>query len=519
VIELTGGALGADERQRTFRNVLDGLFAFVGLLSTDGVLIDANHAAVEAFGLKREDVLGRHIWDSYYWSHARTSREKVRDAIECAAKGEITRGDFIVRAGADKFIIIDATFGPLRDAAGKVTQIIASAVDVTDRVAHAEAARNVRHQLENAQRIANMGSWQWEFATGKLTWSPQCYHLVGWDPSSHEPTLDAFLGVVHPDDRPSVQQTIEGAMGNGTNVDFDHRIVLPNGDVRVLHQLGEVEFDVNNKPKRMVGTSRDVTVLRNTCEELIDAKLKAEAASQTKSRFLANMSHELRTPLNAIIGFSELLLNYDGLPPEKAREYLNDVHTSGKHLLSVINDILDISRIEAGRVEVNEETVSAGELLDATARMVRARADDAGLLLSCSVGSDAPVLLVDRRLITQALLNFASNAVKFTGPGGKVEISTGVGPGGCAQFVVRDTGVGMSPEDVARVGEPFLQLDGRLSRKYEGTGLGLVIAKRLVELHGGELKVQSVLGVGTTVTATLPAARVVGRAVKLAAAS
>jgi signal transduction histidine kinase len=181
-------------------------------------------------------------------------------------------------------------------------------------------------------------------------------------------------------------------------------------------------------------------------------------------------------------------------------------------LLSVINDILDISRIEAGKVEVNDEDVSPAELIDATARMVRSRSEAAGVSLNCLAASDLPDLRVDRRLMMQALLNFASNAVKFTEPGGRVDLEVVISADGGAEFIVRDTGIGMSPEDVARVGEPFLQADGRLSRKYEGTGLGLVIAKRLIELHGGELIVDSTLGTGTTMTVRVPESRVVRRA-------
>jgi signal transduction histidine kinase len=283
--------------------------------------------------------------------------------------------------------------------------------------------------------------------------------------------------------------------------------VLPTGEARILHQLGEVERDVDGRPVRMIGTSRDVTDLRNTCEELVEAKLRAEAASQTKSRFLANMSHELRTPLNAIIGFSEILLTREDLPQDKRSEYLADVCASGRHLLAVINDILDISRIEAGRIDVCVETASAEDLIDAVQRLVRAHADDAGIELHCRVESGLR-LNVDRRLMMQAVLNFASNAVKFTERGGRVDIVAARNAQNGVDIVVRDTGIGMSAQDVERVGERFLQADGRLSRKYEGTGLGLVIAKRLIELHGGELIVQSKPGVGTTMTTRLPPARV-----------
>ncbi len=497
----------SDEELRSLRGMLDGAFAFVGLLSADGVLIDANHATVEALGLRREDVIGKPFWETYYWSHERASREMMRDAVERAALGEVVRGDFIVRASDKKFVVIDATFAPLHEG-GRVTQIVASAVDVTQRVAHAEAARKVRHQLETAQRIAHIGSWDWDFTTKMLIGSDECYRLMGWDPAGPAATTEAFRAAIHPADRAAVEAVMNRAVEEGAPADIEHRVVWPNGEVRILHQLGEAEFDVNGKPIRMIGTSQDVTVLRNTCDELVEEKLRAEAASHTKSRFLANMSHELRTPLNAIIGFSELLLNSDDVSADKVKEYLGDIHTSGRHLLSVINDILDISRIEAGKVDMREESVPADDLIEAAQRMVRPRAANAGVELHCRAEGGGLMLKIDRRLLMQAVLNFASNAVKFTARGGRVDIEAHANGEGGADIVVRDTGIGMTPEDVARVGERFLQADGRLSRKYEGTGLGLVIAKRLVELHGGVLVVESKLGSGTVMTVKLPASRV-----------
>ena len=496
----------ANDRLRMYHDLLDGLSFLVGLISIDGIVVDANRIATSVPGLTPEDFVGKYLWDTYQWSHARCSREMMRAAVEAAAQGEVTRGDFIVRAGEERFIVIDATFGPLRDQEGRITHIVVSGVDVTERVRHAEEARAVRHKLETAQRIASIGSWQWDFATGNLIWSQQCYQMVGWAPST-KTTIETLRAAVHVEDRAKFDQAMKRAVDEGAKADFDLRIVRPDGEVCVLHQLGEVERDVLGKPVRMIGTSRDVTVLRNTCEELVDARLRAESASQTKSRFIANMSHELRTPLNAIIGFSELLINHEDVPAHKCREYLNDIRASGTRLLAIINDILDISRIEAGKVEMLEEDVPPAELLDTTLRMVRTHADEAGVTIECHADETAPRLFADRRLMTQALLNFASNAVKFTPAGGKVDMRTAVRADGSTQFVVEDTGVGMSPEDVAQVGQPFLQADGRLSRKYEGTGLGLVIAKRLIELHGGELKVESAPGKGTAVTVVLPQAR------------
>ncbi|MBP6014483.1 MAG: PAS domain-containing protein [Alphaproteobacteria bacterium] len=496
------------EQEKRLRRVLDGVFAFVGLISTDGTLVDANKATIEAFGLDRDAVIGKKLWDTYYWSHAAAARDGVREAIMRAVAGEVVCRDFVVRAGPDQLITIEATFGPLRDSSGRVVQVVASATDMTERVRSAEEVRKVRHQLEAAQRIANIGSWEWDFASGRLWWSDQCFRILGWEVGSPA-TLERFMASVHPDDCKIVQRSTRDAV-LGIGCAYDHRIVWPTGEVRVVHQLGEIERDSDGRPIKMIGSTQDVTMLRQTQEELIEAKIRAETASQTKSRFLASMSHELRTPLNAIIGFSELLMSdtASGFPEERRVEYQRDINSSGKHLLGVINDILDISRIEAGKMMMDEEDVALAELIDTALRMTRPKADDGGVALSRQALGTVPGVIGDRRLFLQALLNLISNAVKFTPRDGRVDVTTRVLADGGVEIAVRDTGIGMSEADVARVGEPFLQVDGRLSRKFEGTGLGLVIAKRLIEMHGGQLKVESRLGDGTTMTIALPAERV-----------
>jgi signal transduction histidine kinase len=197
------------------------------------------------------------------------------------------------------------------------------------------------------------------------------------------------------------------------------------------------------------------------------------------------------------------------LSVDRRAEYARDINTSGKHLLSVINDILDVSRIEAGKVTLDEDEVSLQEIVDTTARMVRPRAEETGVTVELKLERGLPLVLADRRLLLQTLLNLASNAVKFTERGGRVEIAARIAAAGGVEVAVSDTGIGMSAADVARVGEPFLQIDGRLARKFEGTGLGLIIAKRLTEMHGATLAIESELGVGTTMTVRLPLSRVV----------
>ena len=245
-------------------------------------------------------------------------------------------------------------------------------------------------------------------------------------------------------------------------------------------------------------------------EELLVAKTAAEAASKAKSEFLATMSHELRTPLNAIIGFSEFLMDETIRPnePAKVTGYLRAIHESGHHLLAVINDILDHSKAEAGRLEVSEEEVNVEESIAAALRVVAPRARSGGLEIATTIAPDLPLLRGDSRLLRQILLNLLSNSIKFTPSGGKVDVAAAEEDGGLA-IRVRDTGIGMKAEDIPKAFEPFRQIDNRFIRKYQGTGLGLSLVKAMVEAHSGTIAVHSAPGAGTTVTIRFPASRVV----------
>jgi signal transduction histidine kinase len=240
--------------------------------------------------------------------------------------------------------------------------------------------------------------------------------------------------------------------------------------------------------------------------EIADKSAQLEAASRHKSEFLANMSHELRTPLNAIIGFSEVLVDrMFGELNEKQDEYLKDIYASGQHLLSLINDILDLSKIEAGRMELEATDFDLPSAIDNALTLVRERASRRGIALGHTIDERLGMLRGDERKVKQVLLNLLSNALKFTPEGGRIDVSARVNDG-VAEVSVADTGVGIAPEDQEAVFEEFRQV-GRADKKVEGTGLGLALSRKFVELHGGRIWVQSTVGAGSTFTFTLPLPR------------
>ncbi|MBL6853065.1 MAG: hypothetical protein ISS15_18695 [Alphaproteobacteria bacterium] len=265
----------------------------------------------------------------------------------------------------------------------------------------------------------------------------------------------------------------------------------------------------------MFGISQDVTAIALARDEahrlsaqLTDALRRADYANRTKTEFLANMSHELRTPLNAILGFSEVIeRQMFGPVQDKYVGYAHDIYRSGQHLLALVNDVLDLAKLEAGKLELRESEISLSAMIDDCLALVRGRADAGRLRLSRTIALHATVLRGDSRALKQILLNFLSNAVKFTPEGGSVSVSTALEPDGALCLSVKDSGIGMTPSGIAIALSPFGQIDSHLARKHQGTGLGLPICKSLMELHGGTITIESEPNLGTTLTARFPAER------------
>ena len=274
---------------------------------------------------------------------------------------------------------------------------------------------------------------------------------------------------------------------------------------RERHLRGQIR-ELQETKARLEQQGRD---MEEMTRRLRSARDEAERANRAKSEFLANMSHELRTPLNAIIGFSEMLESgYGGALSERQASYTKDIHDSGQHLLQIINNVLDMSKVEAGQYQLYEAAVDLRDVARASIAILSGRAREQGLSLELAIDPALPCVMADERTLRQVLLNLLSNAVKFTPHGGRVTVTGSVRPNGDLALHVQDTGIGIAAEALDLVMEPFRQANGSFSREYEGTGLGLTISKNFVELHGGKLAIESEVGAGTTVSVILPAFRV-----------
>jgi len=391
-------ALKKSEEQ--LRNVLDGLgpYMLVGLMTPDGTLIEANKPALEIAGLKPEDVLGKPFEETYWWSYSESVKQRLRDAIRRAARGETCRYDEIVRVDENRFITIDFCLHPLVDEAGRIIYLVPSAVDITERKQAEEELRKYRKHLEEL----------------------------------------------------------------------------------IKERTSELE---------------EKTI------ELEEANIRLQELDRLKSMFIASMSHELRTPLNSIIGFTGILLKgMAGKLNEEQKKQLNMVYSSAKHLLALINDIIDLSKIEAGKIELAIEEFDLSSLVQEVKDSFMVAAEEKGLKISLKM-AERVIIKSDRRRVKQILMNLVGNAIKFTDKG-KIEIKV-TKKDEMVEVAVRDTGIGIRKGDMKKLFKPFSQiyLEGR---SKEGTGLGLYLSKKIADLLGGEIKAESEFGKGSVFTFTLP---------------
>ncbi|HEV8391415.1 MAG TPA: ATP-binding protein [Dongiaceae bacterium] len=372
----------------------------------------------------------------------------------------------------------------------------------------AEDVRAASTRLALAAKAANVGVWDWNLEDNSLVWDDQVYAMYQID---RETTIDkylAWLQRVHPDDSTRLLAEINGAIARGEDVRSNFRVILPDGNERYFNTHGIVQTSAGGKATRIIGIDYDVTELVRQRLKAEQSELRAAAANRAKSEFLAIMSHELRTPLNAIIGFSDLMAREAFGPLQNPRytDYVADISSSGHLLLSLINDILDLTRIEAGKLDLNLEAIGPAEIMGDIVRLLAPLAHAKSLDLSARDAAGCKPLLADRRALRQLLNNLTANSIKFTDSGGAVTLSAETVDAGRVALLVADNGRGIPRERIPDLCKPFVQIADPLRRDVGGIGLGLAISRSLAEALGGTLEIDSDLGKGTTVRVTLPAA-------------
>ena len=389
-----------------------------------------------------------------------------------------------------------------------VTGLFVAALSSSYRRAQQEL-RLGRERIELALKGGDLGYWDVNLLNNEMIVNERWAQMLDTSLAEVTPTTrDVWLEAIHPDDREKVRAIGEEYReGKRDHYEVKYRIITRKGNMRwQLTRGAAIERDLHGKATLMVGTVMDITEAQETMQALMMAKEQAESADRLKSVFLATMSHELRTPLNSIIGFTGILLQglVGGLNDEQKKQ-LNMVKNSANHLLSLINDVLDISKIESGQLQIADEPFDMKASIMKVAQTVGPLAEKKGLALSIEIGEGVNVVSGDVRRVEQVLLNLLSNAVKFTEQG-RIKVTCNILD---RQYLTRvvDTGIGIKAEELEKLFNPFYQIDTGLSRKYEGTGLGLSICKRLVELMGGGIQVESRPGEGSSFGFTLPLER------------
>ncbi|MGA2926295.1 MAG: PAS domain S-box protein [Solirubrobacteraceae bacterium] len=383
--------------------------------------------------------------------------------------------------------------------AGRIVRVSGAIADITERNHREQALRQARAELELAQRIAQIGSFSADPGSGAIVWSAEMFRIFDRKPTGGPPAPPELLALIHPDDAQLALAAYEGALEGDPRAELDLRIRPGDGSERIVHLI--VSRDPHGSGSYS-GTVQDVTSLRAVERELREQSERAESASRAKSEFLARMSHELRTPLNSIIGFSQLL-ELDELDPRQ-HENVSFVLKAGRHLLGLIDEVLELARIESDRLTISTEPVALADTVREALALVAPLAAELEVSLHCDSEAldDDDHVRGDRQRLVQVLLNVLSNAIKYNRRGGQVAVSFQVSQAGRVRTTISDTGVGIAPDQQARLFEPFARL-GAERTQVEGTGLGLALSKGLLEMMGGSIEIASQPGSGTTVTIEL----------------
>ena len=489
---------------------------FQVILETDGVVLECNDLACEAGGRPRSDEVGRTLWDTSWWRPTPERQAFIRAAIAQASAGQAFRGlaDFSVAGGSQRRA--DITISPVRDETGRVIYLYATWLDITEMEASWRAKADAQTRLfETTLKAMPSAIIIAEAPSGKLVFANERMSTIWRHPTFRSANIDEYLAWkgFHRDGSPytAMDWPLARAVRTGEIVRGEETLVELGDGSRGIFSLSAAP--VRDEAGRIVAgvvICEDMTDLRRLESERAEFRVREQAAleaSRLKSGFLANMSHEIRTPMNAIIGMTSILL--DTKLTAEQRDAADIIRNSGEHLLTIINDILDYSKIEAGKIDLELAPFSIRECIEGALDLVAPAAMHKSIELGYLMNVGTPESVIgDSGRLRQILLNLLSNAVKFTPEHGVVSIEVRARPHGALSmiaFQVLDSGIGMTQEVIDKLFQPFVQADLSTTRKFGGTGLGLSISKRLVELMGGHIAVTSNPGKGSTFAFTIAA--------------
>lgn len=497
------------ETRELLRQVIDTVPASICATDKDGKVLFANTMAAKRVGSTPEEILGKVRGDALGSDDTKRHTALDRRLLE-GAEDFLTFEEDLTHPEGDTRTYLTVK-SPLLGAEHEVTGVVTVAMDITDRKEVERVAQ--RHRSHLGVVIDNIPDWIYATDEDHRITLANLAVARAFHTTPDEMVGKRFAAFVSEQDRVEAdrQANIE-VLRTGKETRMAEVATSDVFGERQWFQTIKLPFVSSTGDIEVLSVTTEVSAHRRAEEVLRTAKEQAEAANRHKTEFLANLSHELRTPLNHIMGFAQVMADESYGPHEdpRYRDYANNIHESGKHLLAILNDILDVSRLETGVWQLVEREVDLNRVVQSVVRIVKERTERDGLSLTVTLEDQLPHVMADERMVRQMLLNLLSNAAKFTPDGGRIEIGSRAREDGCVELVVSDTGVGIAEQDYETVLAPFGQVENPLSRKNSGTGLGLSLVRSMIELHGGKVEIESVVGEGAAMKLVFPARRVLG---------
>ncbi|MCJ9428182.1 PAS domain-containing sensor histidine kinase [Kordiimonas marina] len=498
------------------------------VVTADGNIVFANNGARDLTGYDREDLIGMSI-DMLIPKQRRAAHaglfksfvDSGQETYLMSRRGTVPllgKGDHIYEVGATisrKMVDGQLYFGVILTDLSPLKTALQYVVDREIKLKQSlEQLERAEERFVLAQQLAQIGSWDWQIANGELFWSDEVYRIFGMEPQVLTPTYDIFLSFIHPDDRAAVEAAVARSLEDpAERYDINHRIVRPDGEIRTVREIGKAQMDKDGKPRLMIGSVQDITESESLQEQMASALIRETEANRSKSEFLANLSHELRTPLNAVIGYSSLIATLPKTDAafDKIEEYAGDINMAGTHLSELVEDILEMSKVDLGIVDLHEDDVDLENVIHAVQTMANGRANERGVILRTKIAPALPRVTGDALRIKQVLLNLIVNSIKFTDSGGWVHVDAYERDDGGVRVSVADNGCGMEKNRIEDAIKKFTKLHSPLKSQYQGgLGLGLSMAKAYCDLHEADLTIESDPGQGTTVFVDFPPSRTIG---------
>ena len=514
ITELVEAKLAAKQSEDRMRKLIENAQILICTINPETLVVTFHNKWYEAaLGYTREEFAKRTIIEATYPDDREKSKQAYERILSGKSDHERLEKRYITKTGS--LFTVDLSLIAIRDQDGKLENILAVAVDINDRKRAEEALRKSEERFRIATQSVHIGLWDYNLQTKRVFWTPESFTLLGYpvDEAEEHPDYE-FYERVHPNDIDKMYEALEQhCLGKTPEYRCEFRIRCADGHWTWNMGIGKiVEWAKDGEPLRMLGVQIDINRQKQLEFELIRAREDAERANVAKSAFLANMSHEIRTPMTAILGFTELLESPD-LDKEEAKEFLKTIQRNGQHLLQLINDILDLSKIDSGWFTIKPKPCDYLTVAKEALEVMRVRALKKGIKLYLEAKGEVPNQMeTDPDRLRQCLINLLGNAIKFTDKG-DIRLQLKYLPAWhfnrpAMQFKVIDTGIGIPEDKIESLFNPFVQADDSMARQHGGTGLGLAITKQIAEMLGGKIQGESELDRGSTFTITLPIGKI-----------